>query len=88
MLFWQIHAMTDLSITEREARRVVELECRGFVLAADGVRMGKKERDSRLDVEERRRRRSYQTMKRRNLMAVSAVLECKPPLLRRFPRRS
>jgi hypothetical protein len=38
-------------------------------LAADAVRMGK-ERDSRLDVEERRR--SYQTMKKRNLKAVSA----------------
>jgi L-lactate dehydrogenase (cytochrome) len=67
-LFWQIYAVTDLSVTERGVRRVGELGCRGFALAADAVRMGK-ERDSRLDVEERR---SYQTMKKRNLKAVSA----------------
>jgi L-lactate dehydrogenase (cytochrome) len=68
-LFWQIYAVTDLSFTERGVRRVGELGCREFALAADAVRMGK-ERDSRLDVEERRR--SYQTMKKRNLKAVSA----------------
>ena len=44
-----------------------ELGCRGFALAANAVRIGK-ERDSRLDVEER----SYQTMKKGNLKAVSA----------------
>jgi L-lactate dehydrogenase (cytochrome) len=48
-LFWQIYAMTDLGVIEREVRRVVELGCRGFTLAADAVRMRKKERDSRLE---------------------------------------
>jgi L-lactate dehydrogenase (cytochrome) len=69
-LFWQIYAMTDLSVTEREVRIVGELGYRGFALAADAVRMRKKERGSRLNVEERRR--SYQTMKKRNLKAISA----------------
>lgn len=48
-LFWQIYAMTDLSVTEREVRRAVELGYRGLALAVDAVRMGK-ERDSRLNV--------------------------------------
>ena len=51
-LFWQIYAMTDLTVTEREVRRAVELEYRGFALTVDAVRMGKRERDLRLNVEE------------------------------------
>lgn len=38
--------MTNLSVTERGVRRVGELGCRGFALAANAVRIGK-ERDSR-----------------------------------------
>jgi L-lactate dehydrogenase (cytochrome) len=51
-LFWQIYAMTDLRFTEREVRRAVELGYRGFALTVDAVRMGKRERDLRLNIEE------------------------------------
>jgi L-lactate dehydrogenase (cytochrome) len=85
-LFWQIYPMTDLSVTEREVRRAVELGYRGLALAVDAVRMGKKERDSGLNVEEEEL--SDNEMKRRNLKGASAVLDRNPPLLSRFPRPS
>jgi L-lactate dehydrogenase (cytochrome) len=51
-LFWQIYAMNDLRVTEREVRRAVELGYRGFALTVDAVRMGNRERDLRLNIEE------------------------------------
>jgi L-lactate dehydrogenase (cytochrome) len=52
VLFWQIYAMTDLSVTEREVRCAVELGYGGFALTVDAVRMGKRERDLRLNIHE------------------------------------
>jgi hypothetical protein len=66
--------------------RGVELGYRGFALAADAVRMEKKERDSRLNVEEEEL--SDDEMKRRNLKRASAVQDLNPSLLSRFPRPS
>ena len=51
-LYWQIYAMSDLRVTEREVRRAEELGYRGFALTVDAVRMGKRERDLRLSIEE------------------------------------
>lgn len=51
VLYWQIYAMTDLKKTEREVRRAVELGYRGFALTVDAVRMGKRERDLRLNIQ-------------------------------------
>lgn len=51
-LYWQIYALSDLSVTEKEIRRAVELGFKGFALTVDAVRSGKRERDTRAMVAE------------------------------------
>lgn len=51
-LYWQIYAKANLEITEQEIKRAVELGYKGFALTVDAIRMGKRERDLRLNIEE------------------------------------
>ncbi|KAF9893441.1 Cytochrome b5 domain-containing protein 1 [Aspergillus nanangensis] len=51
-LFWQIYAVEDLSITEKEIKQAVALGYKGFALTVDAIRAGKRERDLRLRLEE------------------------------------
>lgn len=51
-LFWQIYAKSDLSITEKEVLRAIELGYKGFALTVDAIRGGNRERDRRMEVAE------------------------------------
>ncbi|KAB8214637.1 FMN-dependent dehydrogenase [Aspergillus novoparasiticus] len=51
-LFWQIYAKSDLSITEKEVIRAIELGYKGFALTVDAIRGGNRERDRRMAVAE------------------------------------
>ncbi|GKZ35530.1 cytochrome b5 domain-containing protein 1 [Aspergillus brasiliensis] len=51
-LYWQIYAMEDLSVTEREIKQAISLGYRAFALTVDANRVGKRERDVRLIIEE------------------------------------
>ncbi|KIX03826.1 uncharacterized protein Z518_07379 [Rhinocladiella mackenziei CBS 650.93] len=50
--YWQIYAMADLVVTEREIKRAIELGYRGFALTVDAIRAGKRERDLRTRLSE------------------------------------
>lgn len=52
VLFWQIYARSDLSITEKEVLRAIELGYKGFALTVDAIRGGNRERDRRMEVAE------------------------------------
>jgi hypothetical protein len=39
---------TNLGITEKGTKHAVELQCKGFAVTVDAIRMGKRERDLRL----------------------------------------
>lgn len=47
-LYWQIYAMTDLEITEKQIKEAVRLGYKGFALTVDAIRAGKRERDLRV----------------------------------------
>lgn len=47
-LYWQIYALEDLSVTEKEIKQAISLGYRGFALTVDANRVGKRERDVRL----------------------------------------
>lgn len=51
-LYWQIYAMRDLSITEREIRQAIASGYKGFALTVDAIQVGKRERDMRLNIAE------------------------------------
>ncbi|KAJ5856999.1 hypothetical protein N7455_007893, partial [Penicillium solitum] len=54
-LYWQIYAMADLEVTEKQIKEAVKLGYKGFALTVDAIRAGKRERDLRmatLDTEE------------------------------------
>ncbi|OJZ85151.1 hypothetical protein ASPFODRAFT_208328 [Aspergillus luchuensis CBS 106.47] len=44
-LYWQIYALEDLSVTEKEIKQAISLGYRGFALTVDANRVGKRERD-------------------------------------------
>ncbi|OKL55452.1 hypothetical protein UA08_09279 [Talaromyces atroroseus] len=46
-LFWQIYALSDLAVTEKEIRNAIKLGYKGLALTADAIRAGKRERDVR-----------------------------------------
>lgn len=50
--YWQIYAMRDLKITEREVRQAVEQGYKGFALTVDAIRPGKRERDIRTGLDD------------------------------------
>ena len=50
--FWQIYAMSDLAVTEREIKQAVVQGYKGFALTVDAIRAGKRERDMRMGLEE------------------------------------
>lgn len=50
-LYWQIYAMNDLAVTEKEIKRAVVLGYKGFALTVDAIRAGKRERDVRASIE-------------------------------------
>lgn len=52
VLYWQIYAMTDLTVTEREIKQAVASGYRGFALTVDAIHVGKRERDMRLSIQE------------------------------------
>ena len=52
--YWQVYAMNDLSVTEGEIKRAVELGYKGFALTVDAIRAGKRERDMRAAISEAR----------------------------------
>lgn len=49
--FWQIYAMTDLAVTEKEIKQAVASGYKGFALTVDAIRVGKRERDMRINLE-------------------------------------
>lgn len=51
-LYWQIYAKNDLSITEQEVKKALELGYKGFALTVDAIRPGKRERDMRNGLED------------------------------------
>lgn len=51
-LYWQIYAMNDLSVTEKEIKQAIALGYRGFALTVDAIWSGKRERDVRLSVDD------------------------------------
>ena len=51
-LYWQIYAMSDLAVTEREVKQAVKLGYKGFTLTVDAIYAGKRERDLRVSFEE------------------------------------
>lgn len=50
--YWQIYAMTDLAVTEREIKHAVNLGYKGFALTVDAIWAGKRERDVRAGLSE------------------------------------
>ncbi|RFU30473.1 hypothetical protein B7463_g5875, partial [Scytalidium lignicola] len=50
--YWQIYAMSDLTVTEGEIKRAIELGYKGFALTVDAIRAGKRERDMRMSLSE------------------------------------
>ncbi|KAJ5580010.1 oxidoreductase [Penicillium hispanicum] len=52
VLYWQIYAMRDLTVTEKEIRQAVASGYRGFCLTVDAIHVGKRERDMRLVISE------------------------------------
>jgi L-lactate dehydrogenase (cytochrome) len=52
VLFWQIYAMTDLAVTEKEIKQAIASGYRGFCLTVDAIHVGKRERDMRLNIAE------------------------------------
>ena len=50
VLFWQIYAMQDLAVTEREINQAIASGYKGFALTVDAIRVGKRERDMRLSI--------------------------------------
>lgn len=51
-LYWQIYALDDLTVTEKEIKQAITLGYKGFALTVDALRAGKRERDVRLSLEE------------------------------------
>ena len=51
-LYWQIYAMSDLAVTEKEIKSAMQRGYKGFALTVDAVRAGKRERDMRTSMEE------------------------------------
>ena len=52
VLFWQIYAMTDLAVTEKEIKQAIASGYRGFCLTVDAIHVGKRERDMRMNIAE------------------------------------
>ncbi|KAH8898696.1 oxidoreductase [Thozetella sp. PMI_491] len=52
ILYWQIYAMADLAITEKEIRSAIERGYKGFALTVDAIVTGNRERDRRLAIEQ------------------------------------
>jgi L-lactate dehydrogenase (cytochrome) len=51
-IYWQVYPMTDLTVTEREIKRAIDLGYKGFALTVDAIRAGKRERDLRITISE------------------------------------
>lgn len=51
-LYWQIYAVDDLAVTEREIKQAIAQGYKGFALTVDAIRAGKRERDVRISIEE------------------------------------
>lgn len=49
---WQIYAMSDLAVTEKEIKQAVKDGFKGFCLTVDAIRAGKRERDMRMELDE------------------------------------
>ncbi|KAL5341756.1 FMN-dependent dehydrogenase-domain-containing protein [Aspergillus crustosus] len=49
--YWQIYAMNDLEVTERQVKRAVKLGYKGFALTVDAIWAGKRERDLRANLD-------------------------------------
>jgi L-lactate dehydrogenase (cytochrome) len=50
--YWQIYAMTDLTITEKEVKHAISLGYKGFALTVDAIWAGKREFDVRAGLSE------------------------------------
>lgn len=50
--YWQIYAMTDLAVTEREVKHAISLGYKGFALTVDAIWAGKRELDVRAGLSE------------------------------------
>lgn len=48
ILYWQVYAMTDLEVTEKQIKEAVRLGYKGFALTVDAIRAGKREQDLRM----------------------------------------
>jgi L-lactate dehydrogenase (cytochrome) len=51
-LFWQIYALSDLAVTEKEIREAIELGYKGIALTVDAICAGKRERDVRAGLQD------------------------------------
>jgi L-lactate dehydrogenase (cytochrome) len=49
---WQIYAMNDLAVTEKEIKQAVKDGYKSFCLTVDAIRAGKRERDMRMGLDE------------------------------------
>jgi L-lactate dehydrogenase (cytochrome) len=49
---WQIYAMSDLAVTEKEIKQAIKDGYKSFCLTADAIRAGKRERDMRMGLDE------------------------------------
>jgi len=49
---WQIYAMSDLAVTERDIKQAVKDGYKSFCLTVDAIRAGKRERDMRMGLDE------------------------------------
>jgi L-lactate dehydrogenase (cytochrome) len=49
---WQIYAMSDLAVTEKEIKQAVKDGFNSFCLTVDAIRAGKRERDMRMGLDE------------------------------------
>lgn len=50
--YWQIYAMTDLTVTEKEVKHAISLGYKGFALTVDAIWAGKREFDVRAGLSE------------------------------------
>ena len=52
VLYWQIYAAANLAVTERQIKEAVANGFGGFALTVDAIRVGKRERAIRIQIEE------------------------------------
>jgi len=52
VIYWQIYTQTDLEVTEGQIKQAIAIGYGGLALTVDAIRVGKRERALRVDIEE------------------------------------